>query len=54
MISEYNKEKARIEKLADQWCVDNNYPITRADYKTKNMARIYNGTWIKKKLLDIE
>jgi len=45
MISEHKKEKARIEKLADQWCVDNNYPITKDKYKTEAMARPYKGTW---------
>ena len=49
MLSEYKKEKARIEKFADKWCRDNNYPITRAYYKTKNMARIYKGPWVKNK-----
>ena len=49
MISEYKKEKGRIEKFADQWCRDNNYPITQANYKTKNMIRPYKGTWGKKK-----
>ena len=52
MISEHKKEKARIEKFADQWCRDNNYPITRPNYKTKNMSRIYNGTWVKKEKND--
>ena len=49
MLNKFKKEKARIEKFADQWCKDNGYAITRANYKTKNMARIYNGTWVKKK-----
>jgi len=49
VLSEYKKEKARIEKFADKWCRDNNYPITRAHYKTKNMARIYKGPWVKNK-----
>tara|TARA_R110000824_G_scaffold4726_2_gene22557 strand:+ start:597 stop:764 length:168 start_codon:yes stop_codon:yes gene_type:complete len=46
MISEYKKEKARIEKFADQWCVDNNYLIRRSNYKkSQNMIRPYKGTW---------
>ena len=49
MLNEYKKEKARIEKFADQWCKDNNYPITRSKYKTTTMSRPYKGTWGKKK-----
>ena len=46
MISEYKKEKDRIEKLADQWCRDNNYPIRKSNYKkSQNMNRPYKGTW---------
>ena len=45
MLSEYKKEKARIEKFADQWCKDNNYPITKKKYKTEAMIRPYKGTW---------
>ena len=45
MLSEYKKEKARIEKFADKWCKDNNYPITRSKYKTEAMSRPYKGTW---------
>jgi hypothetical protein len=45
MISEYKKEKDRIEKLADQWCRDNNYPIRKSNYKkSQNMSRPYKGT----------
>ena len=49
MLNKSKKEKARIEKLADQWCKDNGYAITRAHYKTKDTGRIYNGTWVKNK-----
>ena len=45
MISEYKKEKARIEKFADQWCRDNGYSITKDKYKTAAMSRSYKGTW---------
>ena len=45
MLSEYKKEKARIEKFANKWCKDNNYPITRSKYKTEAMSRPYKGTW---------
>ena len=45
MISEHYKEKGRIEKLADQWCRDNNYSIRRFEYKTEAMSRPYKGTW---------
>ena len=45
MLSEYKKEKVRIEKFADQWCRDNNYPITKDKYKTEAMSRAYKGTW---------
>ena len=46
MLSESKKEKARIEKLADQWCKDNNYSIKRSNYKkSQNMSRLYKGTW---------
>jgi hypothetical protein len=48
VLNEYKKEKTKIEKFADQWCKDNNYPITKNKYKTKNMARVYNKTWVKK------
>jgi len=40
MISEYNKEKARIEKLADQWCIDNGYPVPKLRW-------VYRGIWTK-------
>jgi hypothetical protein len=43
VLSEYKKEKARIEKFADQWCKDNGYPIQRQKY-------IYKGKWIKNEL----
>ena len=50
MLSEYKKEKARIEKFADQWCRDNNYSIRRSNYKkSQNMSRPYKGTWWGKK-----
>ena len=45
MLSEYKKEKAKIEKFADQWCKDNNYSIRKSDYKTEAMSRPYKGTW---------
>ena len=38
MISEHEKEKARIEKLADKWCTDNGYPVPK-------LRRAYRGTW---------
>ena len=50
MLSEYKKEKGRIEKFADQWCRNNNYLIRRSNYKkSQNMSRPYKGTWGKKK-----
>jgi hypothetical protein len=46
VLSEYKKEKGRIEKFADQWCRDNNYLIRRSNYKkSQNMSRPYKGTW---------
>jgi hypothetical protein len=46
MISEHKKEKDKIEKLADQWCRDNDYSIRRSNYKkSQNMSRPYKGTW---------
>ena len=45
MISEHKKEKDKIEKLADQWCRDNDYSIRRSNYKkSQNMSRPYKGT----------
>ena len=50
VLSEYKKEKGRIEKFADQWCRDNNYSIRKSNYKkSQNMSRPYKGTWGKKK-----
>ena len=43
VLSEYKKEKDRIEKFADKWCKDNGYPIQRQKY-------IYKGKWIKNEL----
>ena len=35
------REECRlIEKYADQWCIDNGYPIQRRKY-------VYRGKWIK-------
>ena len=49
MLSEHKKEKGKIEKFADKWCKDNNYPITKDKYKTEAMSRPYKGIWVKNK-----
>ena len=36
--NKYNKETARIEKLADQWCTDNGYPVPKLRW-------VYRGIW---------
>ena len=42
MLNESDKEQTKIEKLADQWCKNNGYPVPKSKW-------VYKGTWKKLK-----